>query len=274
MESAVKFNRIYESKEVVVLLISSAYNTDYSVSDYNTLPSISFPLQGAFIYQSGKFKSIASTNVVLIERENIEFRVTKFEAFNYDCTLCFQFREKDLGLFGHILDRGKCVRMLRRTPQTESRVRRFLSVYRTKKHLLIDQIIEELLIDDILGQTFSTLGNTGVKPWLRKKIDLAKDFIYSEFSTDISLADISEASHISLFHFSRIFKKLTGYSPYAYLLQVRIVEAQRLLREGSSVTSTAFETGFNSVANFSYRFKEIVGISPSEYQKSNKSKTR
>ena len=36
---------------------------------------------------------------------------------------------------------------------------------------------------------------------------------------------------------------------------------------GASVTETAFNTGFNSSANFSVQFKNKVGVSPITYRK-------
>lgn len=268
----VKFDRIYESEQVSVLLILSTYNTGYTATDYNPLPSISFPINGGFRYRSGRFNCIADTNVVLIEKGNIEFDVIKFKEFNHDRTLSFQIRGKDFLPFHKIFQRENAAQTLKRNPQIEILVRLFLSIYPNCSKLLKDQIIEELLIDNILAQKLPATRITKFTPWNSRKINIAKDYIFNHSSEDISLDNISAVSNISSFHFSRIFKKVTGYSPYAYLLQVRIVQAQQLLREGSSVTSTAFEVGFNSVANFSYRFKEMVGISPSEYQKSNNSK--
>lgn len=262
-----KFECIYESDQVSALLISSSYDFDYTAADYNPLPSISFPIQGGFRYRSGGFNSVADSNVVLIERGNIEFNVTKFANINHDCTLSFQSRKKDFEPFHQIFEKGKAVQTFRRNPQIEHLVRLFLSSYQTENSLLKDQIINELLLENILSQKLPTATITRVTPWHSRKIDIAKDYIHCNCSEDISLADISAVCHISSFHFSRVFKKLTGYSPYEYLLQVRIVQAQQLLRKGSSITSTAFEVGFNSIANFSYRFKKITGISPSKYQK-------
>lgn len=267
-----KFDYIYESRQISVLFITSAYDFNYSATDYNPLPSISFPIQGGFKYRSGSFNSIADTNVVLIERENIEYDVTKFAEFNRDHTLCFQFREKDFGPFHNIFKMGKPAQMLKRNPQIESLVRLFLSANSRRSQLLQDQIINELLIENILAQKLPISDLVYVSPWHNRKIDTAKDYMYHHYSEDISLADISDVSNISPFHFSRIFKKVTGYSPYEYLLQVRIIKAQQLLRKGTSVTATAFEAGFNSLANFSYRFKEMIGISPSDYKKSKNSK--
>jgi AraC-like DNA-binding protein len=53
---------------------------------------------------------------------------------------------------------------------------------------------------------------------------------------------------------------------------VRIAKAKQLLRKNTSITNVAFEVGFNSLENFSYAFRKMVGISPIQYKMSNISK--
>ena len=103
-------------------------------------------------------------------------------------------------------------------------------------------------------------------------IDRAKEYIHAYCSEQISIEDIANSCYVSPFHFSRIFKKKTGTSPYDYLLQVRIGKARQLLARGYPVADCAFLCGFNSLENFSYCFKKMTGYSPSGYKKSKISK--
>ena len=68
-------------------------------------------------------------------------------------------------------------------------------------------------------------------------------------------------------HFSRRFRETYSESPYSYLMTRRIERAQALLRAGTSVTDTCMEVGCTSLGSFSSRFTEIVGVSPSAYQR-------
>ena len=52
-----------------------------------------------------------------------------------------------------------------------------------------------------------------------------------------------------------------------FLNEYRVTEAkQRLRNESTSVTAIAFEVGFSSIASFNRVFKNIVGMSPTEYR--------
>lgn len=70
----------------------------------------------------------------------------------------------------------------------------------------------------------------------------------------------------SEFHFSRAFAAVFGGSPYAYMLQVRLTEACRLLEKGGrSVADVALACGFNDAATFSRAFKRHHGRPPSSF---------
>lgn len=72
---------------------------------------------------------------------------------------------------------------------------------------------------------------------------------------------------LSVQNFSAQFRRVTGWSPHAYLVRCRISAAKRLLRKGVSVAAAGERLGFSSISHFSSEFKRIVGSSPSEYIK-------
>lgn len=75
---------------------------------------------------------------------------------------------------------------------------------------------------------------------------------------------------MSTTHFSRVFKQQTGFSPYDYVLMMRLNKAKELLlKTDMYIAEIAYETGFNSEANFVYCFKNIEGISPGKFRKLN-----
>ena len=61
------------------------------------------------------------------------------------------------------------------------------------------------------------------------KLRRAMDFIETELSKPIGVADIAAVTGTSPFHFSRAFRHATGYPPYAYLLERRLLRARDLL---------------------------------------------
>lgn len=94
------------------------------------------------------------------------------------------------------------------------------------------------------------------------------DYIHINYSRQISLTELSDIVHLSPSQMLRIFKKTTGISPYAYLLNVRINHSKCLLKRGTSVGQTAYETGFFDQSHLHRYFKKVLQITPAQYQRS------
>lgn len=103
----------------------------------------------------------------------------------------------------------------------------------------------------------------------------ARDRIDREYALPLDVESLARGVHMSAGHFSRRFRAAYGESPYSYLMTRRIERAMALLREGElSVTEVCFEVGCSSLATFSSRFSELVGISPSAYRKQARQSTK
>lgn len=87
-------------------------------------------------------------------------------------------------------------------------------------------------------------------------------------SEQLTIDDMARAAMFSKFHFSRVFQRVTGVSPGRFLSALRLQEAKRLLLSTSlSVADITYQVGYNSVGTFSTRFKESVGLSPTEFRR-------
>lgn len=94
-----------------------------------------------------------------------------------------------------------------------------------------------------------------------------RDRIDREFAKPLDVDQLARGVHLSAGHLSRTFKKAFGESPYSYLMTRRIERAMMLLRQGElSVTEVSIAVGCQSLATFSTRFRELVGVPPSVYQ--------
>ncbi|WP_348677543.1 AraC family transcriptional regulator [Flavobacterium coralii] len=93
-------------------------------------------------------------------------------------------------------------------------------------------------------------------------INDARNYIDSHFLEDITLQTLAGEANISSYHFIRLFKKTFGLSPYQYILKKRLSFANELLKEGSSVTDTAYLSGFADIASFSKAYKKQYGVAP------------
>jgi AraC family transcriptional regulator len=100
-----------------------------------------------------------------------------------------------------------------------------------------------------------------------QKIAIALENIHLNFHKNLSVAQLAAEVHINEDYFSRLFKKVTGFLPNAYLTKVRLEKAQQLLLfSDESVTEIAYKSGFNNRTYFAKVFKEATNKSPKEYR--------
>nr|MBI1231186.1 helix-turn-helix domain-containing protein [Cytophagales bacterium] len=98
------------------------------------------------------------------------------------------------------------------------------------------------------------------------QIRQSKLFMDQYFSESLRLNDMAEQALISKFHYVRLFKRVYGKSPFAYLKEVRMEMAKRLLRGSMSVTDACFSVGYQSLSTFSGAFKKSTGLTPSQFR--------
>ena len=86
---------------------------------------------------------------------------------------------------------------------------------------------------------------------------------------DVGVGSVAEHVGVSEGHLSHLFKEETGQTIGAFLTQTRIRRAMALLRDcRSKVYLVAEQVGYRDITYFSATFKKIVGMNPSDYQKS------
>ena len=96
----------------------------------------------------------------------------------------------------------------------------------------------------------------------------ARDHADRHFAEPLDLETLAGIAGISKFHFQRLFRSTYGVTPAAYVSQRRVERAQDLLRATNlTVTEVCHIVGFSSLGSFSSRFRELVGESPSEFQR-------
>lgn len=94
------------------------------------------------------------------------------------------------------------------------------------------------------------------------------DCIEEHLTEDLSLAYLSSLTGLSSYHFCRVFKKLTGYSPHQYVLARRIARARELLSfSNDTLANIAYTSGFSSQAHMTDVFQKRIGITPGQYRK-------
>jgi AraC family transcriptional regulator len=91
--------------------------------------------------------------------------------------------------------------------------------------------------------------------------------MHANLSRELPLEEIAAAAYLSTFHFARLFKKLTGSSPHAYLAALRTAHAQTLLAETDlSITQLSARVGYSSPSHFAKAFRAATGITPRAFR--------
>ena len=84
----------------------------------------------------------------------------------------------------------------------------------------------------------------------------ADHFMAAHYHQKIMLSDLANACHMSPFHFSRLYKTHTGFSPMQSLKRFRLQRAKALLRTTSlTLAAIAEHTGFANEYHLSREFK-------------------
>lgn len=93
-----------------------------------------------------------------------------------------------------------------------------------------------------------------------------RDYLEAHYAENISLNHLAQLANFSPFYLNRVFRQMMGLPPYAYLTQIRITNAKKLLTLGEPIAQVALETGFVDQSHFSRHFKRFVGVTPGQYR--------
>lgn len=125
--------------------------------------------------------------------------------------------------------------------------------------------IQRILAELLILSTENPAGNPGNSI---NYIEESIKYIRSNYRKRISLKDISASVCMSPYHFSRIFKRETGYSPYEYVTMLRLNHAKTLLKTTDlSIKEISFECGFNSEMSFITAFKNHTKLTPTKFRR-------
>lgn len=96
-------------------------------------------------------------------------------------------------------------------------------------------------------------------------------YIESNFMEQITVEQLAARSHVSVRHFSRIFKATYNTSPSIYILSLRLEYACVLLKTTNhNISEIALQSGFTNSNYFTRQFHKKFQITPKEYRNQNK----
>ena len=138
-----------------------------------------------------------------------------------------------------------------------------LTLYR---NLRVSSEIQKLLLFVLNDQNSGNLIGEVPPP-----IAALTEYLAQNCSHEINLEDMAARCGLSKYHFLRLFKQYTGFTPYDYLNTLRIAQAKTLLA-GTDLPAYKIGqmVGFPGEASFIRLFKLKTGVTPGAYRENQK----
>ncbi|PZR21344.1 MAG: AraC family transcriptional regulator [Flavobacterium psychrophilum] len=134
------------------------------------------------------------------------------------------------------------------------------------KDALADLALQELLIRIVQTQTAQRVDNPSAMD-TDSAIYAITDYIRKNITSNISLKELSEKACMSTTSFYRYFKRELGMSPIEFILNEKIKQAKKLLKNpGIQINEVCYMAGFDDCNYFIRLFKKYEGITPKQYQ--------
>lgn len=132
-----------------------------------------------------------------------------------------------------------------------------------------DELAISACIHQILSQTYIAAHTEHLSDKHSFLIAKAMEYIEQHYSSEVTVDEIASHLNISKSGFCHLFRAETGFSPYDYILTVRINKAKHLLRcTNQNVSEIAWSVGFKSSANFIQAFRKKTAMTPNQFRHS------
>jgi AraC-like DNA-binding protein len=102
-----------------------------------------------------------------------------------------------------------------------------------------------------------------------KRMNDVFKYAIENYDRPITLEEVADKAHMNKNSFCRYFKKRTNKTFFQFLIEIRIENACKLIHSNPdlSIAMISEQCGFGTLANFNRKFKEIKGLTPTDYRR-------
>jgi AraC family transcriptional regulator len=135
--------------------------------------------------------------------------------------------------------------------------------------LFLDSVEQALALSLVDGyavrRPFRAIYRGGLGPARLRKVT---EFVHARIDEDVTLEQMADVVNLSVAHFSQMFRQSTGRSPHQFVLHSRVERAKDILRTPDTrVLDVAVACGFKTQQHFARVFRQLCGVSPTEYRR-------
>ena len=127
-------------------------------------------------------------------------------------------------------------------------------------------LANDLHTSELLGAFLHTIARYqlwGEEKRIPAAIEQTIAFIHENYHENLSVEQLAERENYSVYHFTKLFKKYTGQSPYQYILSTRLRHAQQmLLSTDYTIEEVSRFNNFSSCSRFISIFTKAFGMTP------------
>ena len=134
--------------------------------------------------------------------------------------------------------------------------------------LFLDSVEQAMAVALVSGHAVrhrpGQISRGGLGPARLRRI---RELIHAKMEDELSLDEMAQSVGLSTAHFARMFRKSTGETPHQFVLRHRLERAKTMLRAPDArVLDVAVACGFKTQQHFAQVFRDVYGISPTEYR--------
>lgn len=95
-----------------------------------------------------------------------------------------------------------------------------------------------------------------------------KELVHAKIEDELTLVEMAQSVELSAAHFARMFRKSTGETPHQFVLRQRVERAKEMLCSSHTrIIDVAVACGFKTQEHFAQVFRQMCGLSPTEYRR-------